>query len=220
MLLAEELLLLGLDPDRGTVVGSDRQQLVVCLSGALIGELALAGAVQLSGRRFVPAGAAPEHPLLARVHALLAEPTKRWAPGQLRQLDKAVGGVWPRLVDGLIEQAVLGRRQDRMLLWAVTRHPVLQPAARNEPLRRVRLAATGDNGLEARTAVLLALAGPARLLGVVAPERADRRHARQRIKMATELTPVAPVVKKVIAEMQAAAAATVTAATSASLGSG
>jgi ParB-like chromosome segregation protein Spo0J len=99
-------------------------------------------------------------------------------------------------------------------------HPVLPPAARDEPLQRVHLAATGDNGLEARTAVLLALAGPARLLEVVAPERADRRHARQRIKLATELTPVAPVVKKVIAEMQAAAAASVTATTSASASAG
>jgi ParB-like chromosome segregation protein Spo0J len=76
----------------------------------------------------------------------------------------------------------------------------------------VRLAATGDNGLEGRTAVLLALTGPARLLEVVAPERADRKHARRRIATAAELTPVAPVVKKVIAEMQAAAAASATVA--------
>ncbi len=216
MLLAEELLLLGLDPDRGTIVNSARQQLLVCLSGALIGELALAGSVRLSGRRFVAVGPAPEHPLLARVHALLAEPTSRRAAGQLRRLDKGVGGVWPRLVDGLIERGVLDRRPDRVLFWTITRHPVLQPAARQEPLERVRLAAAGDNGLEARTAVLLALAGPARLLEVVAPERAGRRHARRRIAAAAELTPVAPVVKKVIAEMQAAAAAGATvAATSA-----
>lgn len=219
MLLAEELLLLGLDPDRGTLVNNARQQLVVGLSGALIGELALADAVQLSGGRFVAAGPAPEHPLLARVHALLAKPTHRRAVGQLRQVDKAVGGVWSRLVDGLIDQAVLGRRQDRVLFWTVTRHPVLQPEARDEPLQRVRLAAAGDNGLEARTAVLLALAGPSRLLEVVAPDGADRRHARQRIKMATELTPVAPVVKRVIAEMQAAAAGAATIAVTASAGS-
>lgn len=216
MLLAEELLLLGLDPIRGTIVNSARQQLLVCLSGALVGELALAGSVQLDGRRFVAVGPAPEHPLLARVHASLAEPTSRRAVGQLRRLDKAVGGVWPRLVDGLVEQGVLGRRRDRVLFWTITRHPVLQPATRQEPLERVRLAAAGDNGLEGRTAVLLAMTGPARLLEVVAPERTDRKHARQRIAVATDLTPVAPVVKKVIAEMQAAAAAGATvAATSA-----
>ncbi|HEY0166461.1 MAG TPA: GPP34 family phosphoprotein [Jatrophihabitans sp.] len=221
LLLAEELLLLGLDPVKGTVVNGARQQLLVGLAGALIGELALVGAVELSGGRFVAAGSAPEHPLLAQTHRLLAEPTRRRAPGQLRRIDKAVGGLWPRLVDGLIEQAVLGRRPDRVLGFTVTRHPVLEPAARDEPLQRVRLAAAGDNGLEARTAVLLALTGPSRLLDVIAPDRADRRHAKQRVKMASELTPVAPVVKKVIAEMQAAAAAGATvAATSAATSGG
>ncbi|MEO6502626.1 MAG: GPP34 family phosphoprotein [Jatrophihabitantaceae bacterium] len=220
MLLAEELLLLALDPIQGTVVNNAKQQVLVGLAGALIGELALADAVALSGKRFVAVGPAPEHPLLARTHRLLVEPTQRHAPGQLRRIDKAVGGIWPQLVDGLIEQGVLGRRQDRVLFFSVTRHPVLQPAARDEPLQRVRLAAAGDNGLEARTAVLLALAGPSKLIGVIAPERADRKHARQRVKMATELTPVAPVVKKVIAEMQAAAAAGATVAATSAATSG
>jgi len=201
MLLAEELLLLALDPVRGTVAHGGRQQLMVCLAGALIAELELAGAVRLSGRRVVAVGPAPAHPLLAAAHALLARPTSRWAAGQLRQVDKAVGGIWPRLVDGLIEQGVLGRRQDRLLLWSVTRHPVRQPAARNELLQRVRQAAAADTGLQARTAALLALAEPARLLKVIAPVRADRRHARKRITMATELTPIAPVVTRVIAQL-------------------
>ncbi|HST46341.1 GOLPH3/VPS74 family protein [Jatrophihabitans sp.] len=217
MLIAEELLLLGLDPARGTPLAS-RQYLVVCLSGALVGELALAGAVELAGGRFVATGPAPDDPLLARVHALLAQHTLRRAPGQLRRLDRALGGAWSHLVDGLVERGVLGRRRDRMLLWSVTRHPVLRPDARDEPVRRVRLAAAGDGYLEPRTAVLLALAGPARLLEVVAPERAARRHARQRIKAASELTPVAPVVKKVIAEMQAATGGAATVAVTATAG--
>src|SRR4051812_26383511 len=187
MLIAAELLLLGMDPVRGTPLAT-RQYLLLCLSGALVGGLALTGAVGISRGRFVATGPAPADPLLARVHALLAEPTSRRTAGQLRRLDRAVGGAWSQLVDGLVEQGVLGRRRDRVLFWSVTRHPVLRPDAREEPLRRVRLAASGDAGLEPRTAVLLALAGPARLLEVVAPERADRRHARQRIRMATDLT--------------------------------
>jgi hypothetical protein len=53
---------------------------------------------------------------------------------------------------------------------------------------------------------VLALTGPSGLLEVVAPDQASRRHAERRVETAAELTPVAPVVKKVIAEMQAAAA--------------
>jgi hypothetical protein len=55
MLLAEELLLLGLDPSEGTGV-SARQELLVGLAGALVGELALAGLVDLAGERFIAVG--------------------------------------------------------------------------------------------------------------------------------------------------------------------
>ncbi len=216
MLIAEELLLLGLDPDRGTVVNHARRELLVGLAGALIGELALAGLVELSGKRFIAVGSPPAEPLLAAAHQALASSTRRNAAAQLRRLDKQVGGVWRQLVDGLADQAILDRRRDRMLLFSVTRHPVLQTALRELVLRRVQVAATGEDALEPRTAVLLALAGPSRLLEVVAPDKADRKHAKQRIQTATELTPVAPVVKKVIAEMQAAAAVISSTATTAS----
>lgn len=215
VLLAEEMLLLGLDPAGGTVVNNARQQLLVGLGGALIGELALAGLVDLSGRRFVSLGGHPGEPLLATVHRALARPQGRRGADQLRRLDKSVGGLWSVLVDGLIEQGVLGRRRDRVLLVPVTRHPVLRAAARDEVLQRVRAAAADDGELEPRTAVVLALTGPSRLLEVVAPEKASRRHARARIQAATDLTPVAPVVKKVIAQMQAAAAAGAAAAATA-----
>ena len=212
MLLAEELLLLGLDPVEGTVVNNARQELLVGLAGALVGELALAGLVDLSGKRFIAVGSPPDGTLLAAAHQALARSTGRRAAAQLRGLDRGIGGVWSRLVDGLADREVLGRRRDhvaRLAWFPVTRHPVLQPAVREEVLERVRAAAAGEGEIEPRTAVVLALAGPSRLLEVVAPDKASRRHARRRIETATELTPVAPVVKKVIAEMHAATAAVV-----------
>ena len=210
VLLAEELLLLGLDPVEGTVVNNARRELLVGLAGALVGELALAGLVDLSGQRFIAVGRPPGDPLLAAAHQALAQSTGRRAAAQLRGLGEGIGGVWSRLVDGLADRGVLGRHRDHVswFTWfPVTRHPVLQPTVREEVLERVRAAAAGEGEIEPRTAVVLALAGPSGLLEVVAPDRASRRHARRRIETATELTPVAPVVKKVIAEMQAAAAA-------------
>lgn len=215
MLLAEELLLLGVDPERGTVVNSARQQLLVGLAGALVSELALDGAVALDGRRFTATGPAPADPLLARVHAELATGGGLRAADQLRRLDRRTGGLWAQLVDRLVDDGVLGRRRDRVLLWHVTRHPVLRPLEHRALVRRLQAAATGSGPLDARTAVLLALSGPSRLLEVVAPDRADRAHAKQRIAAATDLSPVAPVVKKVIAEAQAAAGVAVMVATTA-----
>jgi Golgi phosphoprotein 3 (GPP34) len=43
MLLAEEFLLLGLDPVEGIVINNARRELLVGLAGALVAELALAG---------------------------------------------------------------------------------------------------------------------------------------------------------------------------------
>lgn len=203
VLLAEELLLLGLDPNKGTAAQTGREALVVGLAGALVGELALAGLAELSGRRIIAVHGPAAGRLLNDAHQALAQPKPRPAAKQLLRLDKRVGGIWSRLVDGLIDRSVLGRRCDRVLFITVTRHPVLQPAAREEPLQRVRAAATGEGELEPRAAALLALAA-ATGLGVVVPDKSDRQHVKHRIQVATELTPIAPVVKKVIAGMRAA----------------
>jgi hypothetical protein len=104
MLLAEELLLLGLDPVEGTVVNNAGRELLVGLAGALVGELALAGLVDLSGRCFVAVGTPPGDPLLAAAHQALAQSAGRRAAAQLRGLDKGIGasgrGWWTGLPTG------------------------------------------------------------------------------------------------------------------------
>ncbi|MGI8535543.1 MAG: GPP34 family phosphoprotein [Mycobacteriales bacterium] len=89
--------------------------------------------------------------------------------------------MWKRVVDGLVEQGALDR--DPRGLWRVTAHPVLRPELRDEVVARLRAAAAGDGEIEPRTAVVLALAGPARLLEVVADKPHD--HAKRRIAAAT-----------------------------------
>ena len=209
MLLAEELLLLSLDPEKGTVVNSARAQVKVGLAGALIADLALAGQIELRDRRFVPAGAPPEDPLLRDVRTALSEPKGR-SKAQLRRLDRAVGGVWDRVAARLVDGRLVTREPGGLF-----RSERLRPSdarARAQLLERMRAAAAGDGQLDPRTAVVLALSGPCRLLEVVAPDRSTRKHARRRIDSAAELTPVAPLVKALIQETQAAVAGAVAAA--------
>lgn len=138
MLLAEELVLIALDPQTGRVPISSQEYLRLGVSAALLAELALDGRVQIQGDRVVVvAGEAPADPLLAA---------------------------------------------------------------------DVRLAATGQGPLGARQAVLLALAGPCRLLERVAPDRSQHRKAKARVKEATRSAPFAPEVKRIIDDMVAAAA--------------
>lgn len=202
MLLAEELLLLAIDPGDGRPVNSSEQPLTPCLSGALVAELAFGESVRLDGRRFAVTGQLPPAGLLRDAYAALDSPKGRRSADQLNRMDKRVGRVWKRVVDGLIEQGVLGR--DDRGPFMVTAHPVLRPELRDEVVTRLRAAAAGSGELEPRTAVVLALAGPARLLEIVADKPHD--HAKRRIAEATDATPVAEVVKKVIAEAAAAAA--------------
>ena len=64
----------------------------------------------------------------------------------------------------------------------------------------MRAAAAGDGPRVRRSAVLLALAGPCRLLERVAPDRSDRRHAKTRINDATDRAPFGSEVMQVIDE--------------------
>lgn len=125
MLLAEELLLLGLDPAEGPVVSNARPELLAGLAGALADALALAGLVDLSGKRFA-VGSPPGDPCWRAAHQALAQSTGRRAAAQPRGPGKGIGGAWSRLVDGLADRGVLGRRRDHVFLFTVTRHPVLQ----------------------------------------------------------------------------------------------
>lgn len=120
MLLAEELLLLALDPEKGKPVNSSRAAVTVGMNGALIAELALDGRVELDGERFVPVGPAPGHPLLAEASRHLdrmrGDRKVKRAADQIRALDKALGGTWDRVVGGLVESRVLVRDRRRVLL--------------------------------------------------------------------------------------------------------
>ena len=209
MILTEELLLLAIDPERGTIVNSAKQNLKVGIVGAAVAALALDGRAQLRDKRFVATGSPPEHPVLRDVHRELGSTRGRRAKDQVRRLDKAAGGVWRRTFDGLVQQRVVEERRELVVLFPVTRHPVVDVTAQRRLVGELRDAARSDGELDARVAVLLSLAGPCRLLEVVAPERSERAHAKRRIAEAADRTSVAPVVKQVIQETQAAVSAAV-----------
>jgi hypothetical protein len=144
-------------------------------------------------------GSSPKHPLLAAALAAAAKHQGKSLKSRLPRIQKAAG--WSQVVDGMVDRGMLGREKSTL---RPTRHPVLDEAGQDEVLRRVRQAAVGDGPLEPRTATLLALAGPCHLLEVVAPERSDRRRAKQRIAEATEHVPAAVAVKKTIEAMETA----------------
>jgi hypothetical protein len=218
VLIAEELLLVALDPVKGTVSLGARTYLNVGLAGAVLAELAIAGNLGIRDGRIVPAGDPPTDPFLAEVLAAIRSETKAAkAKSAVKMLDKQVGGVWRGLVERMVAAGTLGEAKHGRL--RPTRHPVLDRPRQDSVLGGVRASAAGDGPLVPRSAVLLALTGPCRLLERVAPDRSGRRHAKTRIKEATDQAPFGPEAKQVIDELIAAVAiAAVVASTASSNG--
>lgn len=205
MLIAEELLLVALDPDKGSLPMGMCDYVKIGLAGALLAELALAGAIGVrDGKVVAVPGEPPADPVLAEIWEKLAAEGAT-APKQLvKRLEKWLGGTRQRLSGRLVGAGVLRAEPGRLL--AGTKYPTADRDTYGQVLDAARAAATGDAPLTGRQAVLLALAGPCRLLENVAPERSDRKHAKARIAQATEQAPYAPEVKKVIDELVATVA--------------
>ena len=207
MLIAEMLLLVAVN-DKGHVpVGSDAF-VNVGLTGALLAELAMGGQLTIAADGTVRAGQArPGDDLLADAYDAVREHLQgRKAKQVIRGLSRHIGGSRDRVMDRLAGTGVLGREKPSIL--RPTQHPVIDTARRQAVLDQVRAAATGPEPVPADIAMVLALAGPCRLLERVAPDRSTRRQAKERIARATAETPFAPGVAQIVDELIAAVAAT------------
>jgi len=202
VLLAEAFVLLALDPDGTVARGMTNQSAVaVGVTGALVTQLVQEGHVDLTDGRIRLTGSRPTHPLLIQALDNLASHEGKKLESRLGMI-KHTG--WNEVVDAMVAEGKLGREKDAL---RPTRHPVADRTAWAALVEAVRAAATGAGPLDARTASLLALAGPCQMLEVVAPERSDRAIAKRRIAEAAEQVPAAAAVKYVINAMVAGAAA-------------
>jgi hypothetical protein len=207
VLIAEMLLLVAVN-DKGHVpVGSDAF-VDVGLTGALLAELAMGGQLTIAPDGTVQAGPTrPGDELLASVYDAVRQHLQgRKAKQVIRGLSRHIGGSRDRVLDRLADTGVLGR--DKPSILRPTRHPVIDTATHQAVLEQVRAAAAGQEPVPPDVAVVLALAGPCRLLERVAPDRSTRREVKKRIDRATAEAPFAPGVAKIVNELTAAVAAT------------
>jgi hypothetical protein len=157
----------------------------------------------------------PETPVLTAAGDVIAEAgpkTKAALSAMSRGLDRRLGmGTWDAVVAGLVDDGVVEPASGGLR----PRNEVIDRAARDTVVRRLRCAAAGDEPLDVRTALLLSMTGPAQLLEPVAPDRSVRHHARRRIDHAldaTSLLPIAESVRKVLADAAATVAVAVSVA--------
>lgn len=189
-LLAEDLLLLLLDDERGTARGVTID-LRVPLGAALLAELALDGAVRPVGEpslwhaaRLEPTGLGATDPVLADALAVVAE-----KPRAVGDLANRVGkGLRERLSEHLAEQGILERLDDRVLgLFPRTRWPARSSAHEAEVREALHGVLLGDRTPDGRTAVLAGILGALdRIPAVLGLHGEEARRAKRRAKELAE----------------------------------
>ncbi|MDP9074273.1 MAG: GPP34 family phosphoprotein [Actinomycetota bacterium] len=212
LLLAEQLALVAISEDSGHPRSSTGSRLNACLAGLLVAELALEGAVRPGDRGDAVVPSDPDRSLsptlaaAARVVADKGPRIKAILSHMDRGLTREIGlGTWDAAVGGLVAAGVMTVVPGRLH----PRYDIADPIRRDDIVGRLQAAAASDTPLDARTAVVLAMTGPAYLLEVVAPERGARRHARARIgqPLGGTFEAIRRTVVKLIAEAEAAAVA-------------
>jgi hypothetical protein len=195
MLMAEELALIAMNPRKRSPGLGMHQHLNACLAGLLLGDLVVKGVAELRPRDtivLVPGASFFAGTLVgaAQVVAEKGPAIKAILSGMDRGLHKHLGrGTWDAVLAGLSEGV----------------------AGREKAIERLRAAAASDEPIDPRTALVLSMTGPARLLELMAPHRgAGRRHARDRIDHVTDGLPFEAIsrsVRKIIDQDAVAAAA-------------
>ncbi len=209
--LHEELLLMALDEEKGTIRATNYKY-AVC--AGLLAELVLEGRATLergskpSKDRIIPAD--PRllsddllDEVLRKVHgAKRTRSPKDWV-AKLSQM----GGLRRRVGTGLVRRGVLRERDSRILLlipW--TYYPLLDPAPKRRLVERIRAAVVGDEPLDDRTAIAVAVAS---VTGVLKPALGKQvvKARKDRIERITEDQYLAAATKKAVQEAAAVAAA-------------
>jgi hypothetical protein len=221
-LIAEDLLLLLLDDDRGTLSMSYPQP---TLGGALLVELALVGVVRVektsawrSAKVVAEPGVEVDDPLLRAALATVAE-KERSAQDLVNRLGKHLKDT---LAERLVERGILQRVDDRVLgLFPRKRWPAVD-SAHEEEVRR-ELAAVLVTGLTPtpRTGALIALLSAIdKAHKVVDRQGLPVREVRARAKEVAKGDWAAAAVKDAIAASTAAMAAVIAASTASAASGG
>jgi hypothetical protein len=209
--LHEEMLVLALDDEKGTIRASNYKY-GVC--AGLLGELILEGRAELvagpkpSKDRIMPAN--PKllsDPLLDEVLRKIHESKKRRSPKDWVARLAQMGGLRKRVATGLVRRGILRERNARiLLLFPWTFYPLLDPAPKRRLVERIRTAVEGDGEVDERTAIAVAVASAT---GILKPVLGNPllRERKERISRITEEQVLAAAAKKAVEEAAAAAAA-------------
>jgi len=181
--LAEELLLLALKDDKGTILLSASTGLPFGLAGAALMELFLQKKVEVCDKRLAVTGfAGPKDPILNEIWQAVREKEK---PKAIRFWVEKYGRTSKlrnRYLDLLIQKNILTRERKKILfVIPSSRYPTTDPRPETEERARLRRTVLEDKPADSRTVMLLSLIQACELVGEVFP-RTEKKEARKKIK--------------------------------------
>jgi hypothetical protein len=174
-MLATDLLLLALDDEHGTVLSQAAVGLDYGLAGAVVMELALRGRLRIDNEAVSTIGAATDDALLDdALRVIAATPGKNlshWVWDLPRDLDR----LRQRLLDRLVAQGTLEKRERRvLLLFHQNVYPERDARVEHDIRARVDDALLHDATPDAQTTCLIHLAAACRVTDAIYPRDQHR----------------------------------------------
>ena len=180
--IAEEVLLLFLDDEKGTLIRGPDIHVELALGGAVLMDLALANRIDTDPQRlFVvdrsPIGDDILDEVLARVAACEPDRSTEYWLNEIREDTQAL---MARFIDRLVDRGIL-RRVEEKILWVfeTRRYPVIDDREEREVKRRITSVLFSDELPDPRDVVIIGLVNACDLLGAILHHReAERVQAR------------------------------------------
>jgi len=204
--LAEELLLLAMNDEKGTVLIRASTALPYGLAGALLIELVQGGLARVEGKALIaePRGAARDELLDGILEAVRASKKARPIGHWVGKFGRSGGKIKKRLLAGLVEKRILGLEEGRFLaIFPTTRYPQADPRPEYALRERVRAVLRGMSRPDERTAALISLVHTCELVGAIF-ERGERREANKRAKEIGKSQPIGSAVARTVQAVRAA----------------
>ena len=215
--LAEELLLLAYDDEKGNII-CNSTALDYALPGALLIELALLEKVSFEEKYLVLVdNRLTGDDILDEVVSIMQQSSRLKNPQKwVRQLKAEINNLRGRLSAQLIEEGILSAKEEKFLwIFSSIRYSAVDTSYKRAIINRIRAAVLEAEIIPSRTAALISLIGICNLVNSIFTQ-SERKEARQRIKLIQKENIISQGVAATISSVQAATTAAISASIAAS----
>lgn len=217
--LAEELYLLALNDEKGTVIGSASLALPYGLAGALVMELLLLDKLKMDGKNLIVTDKKKTgNDLLDEALDSIKQSNKiRTCQYWVNKLPSAVKDLKKRILADLVKKRIL-REEEQRVLWVFPTHryPTKNGLPERELRERIRNVVLKKKEPDLRTSFIINLMKACGLIPEVF-DKDERKMAKQRIGEITVNDPVGKGIEDSVTAIQAAIFTAVTASITASM---